>query len=72
VAGVVAAAPAAAGGGSGGVGVPAGFFGSKNPLGFDMLDTNTMCFAAVPASLMPGLSPTRGSVVLGVAGRSCA
>ena len=36
-----------------------------------MLDTRIMFLAATPASVRPGLSPTRGSVVLALRSEGC-
>src|SRR5687767_859258 len=60
----------------GGMGEPAGAFGSKNPAGFGIVATSSRLRATWPASRKPGLSDARGSVDCGgagaAAGRSCA
>ena len=53
---------------SGGVAVPAGAFGSKNPPASAGSTICSMFRAASPASRRPGLSPTRGIVVRGGVG----
>ena len=56
---------------SGGVGSPAGVFGSKKPSGFGMLATRTMFLAASPASRSPAFKPTRGSAFAAGDGCGC-
>src|SRR5438477_628066 len=51
----------ALGSGSGGVDVPAGDLGSKNPSGFGRLLTSSMLRADMPASMNPAFNPARES-----------
>ena len=67
----LAAAPLRACGRSGGIGSPAGAFGSKNPSGLGSVATSSMLRAATPASLHPGLEPD-ARIVRGAAGASAA